>query len=114
MTAKLGQTYVFTFLEKLVKHWLGWDAFFGVSFILEPHHSTSPFRPPTPPSPPTPPHNIYTILQSFYPRTWLKPISKQAIKDRVSVFKQLVGYILFEMTISQLWVPCSSVVALID
>lgn len=34
--------------------------------------------------------------------------------SRQCVFKQLVGYILFEMTISQLYVPCSSVVALID
>ena len=55
-----------------------------------------------------------TLTQSLYPRTWLKPFSTQAIKDGVNVFKQLVGYTLFEMTISQLYVPCSSVVALID
>lgn len=59
-------------------------------------------------SPPTPPSECRDT------GTWLKPFSTQAITDGVIVFKQLVGYILFEMTISQLYVPCSSVVALID
>ena len=52
--------------------------FFRGQFYSETPSLHFPF-PHTNPTPPLPPQKIYSILQTFYPRTWLKPFSKQAM-----------------------------------
>lgn len=84
--------------------------FFRGQFYSGTHHSTSPFRTPTPPPPPPPLHKRYTVSS----KVSILVLGLNPFLSRQRVFKQLVGYILFEMTTSQLFVPCSSVVALID
>ena len=62
------------------------------------------------PHPPPPLHKRYTVSS----KVSILVLGLNPFLSRQCVFKQLVGYILFEMTISQLFVPCGSVVALID
>ena len=83
--------------------------FFRGQFYSETPSLHFPF-PRTNPTPLPPLHKRYTVSS----KVSILVLGLNPFLSRQRVFKQLVGYILFEMTISQLYVPCSSVVALID
>ena len=83
--------------------------FFRGQFYSETPSLHFPF-PHTNPTPPPSLHKRYTVSS----KVSILVLGLNPFLSRQCVFNQLVGYILFEMTISQLYVPCSSVVALID